>query len=151
MDILNKAGSVQDSAAAYPPAPKSGGAAPVAQPEKVQKNSANLDASNAQKALAPKDTGVSINRVEVNGAVSSLNDAVQNIQRGIEFSVDDESGRSVVRVVDRETGDVIRQLPAEDVLKISRHIQEFIETRQTSSDAGSQSDDALGFIMQVQA
>ena len=150
MDILNKAGSVQDPAAVYPSAPKSGGAAPVAQPEKVQ-SSASLDTSTAQKAVASKSAGTSINRVEVNGAVNSLNEAVQNIQRGIEFSVDDESGRSVVRVVDRETGDVIRQLPAEDVLKISRHIQEFMETRQTNTDAGSQSDEALGFIMQVQA
>ena len=36
----------------------------------------------------------------------------------ISFHVDEETGRSVVRVVDKETGDVIRQVPPEELLTL---------------------------------
>lgn len=41
-------------------------------------------------------------------------------QRNLEFSVDTDSGRDVVKVLDGESGDVIRQFPSEDVLKLAR-------------------------------
>lgn len=42
-----------------------------------------------------------------------LNVASQSIGRDLRFEVDLESGRSVIQVLDRETGEVIRQIPAE--------------------------------------
>lgn len=41
-------------------------------------------------------------------------------QRQLEFSIDSDSGRDVVKVLDGESGDVIRQFPSEDVLKLAR-------------------------------
>jgi len=147
MDILNKAGSYPEPAGLHPTSvPKAESAAPVGRTE----SSANLNALTAQNPPIPGSTAGD-NRAEMTSVVSSLNESVQNIQRGIEFSVDEESGRSVVKVVDRETGDVIRQMPTEDALAVSRHIQEFVEARQAGVDSSGQLDDALGFIMQVQA
>jgi len=148
MDILNKVGSPSDPASLNSSVRKPGNTAPATQTV----NSANLDAPGAERVPASEGTVASANRMEMSSAVSSLNESVQNIQRGIEFSVDEESGRSVVKVLDRETGEVIRQLPAEDALAVSRHIKEFVESRQqTAADPSGQSDEALGFIMQVQA
>lgn len=42
-----------------------------------------------------------------------LNLATQSIGRDLRFEVDMESGRSVIQVLDRETGEVIRQIPPE--------------------------------------
>jgi len=56
--------------------------------------------------------------------VSELNSFVQNIQRGIQFSVDEDSGNSVITVTDRETGDVIRTFPSEEMLAISAQLNE---------------------------
>jgi len=56
--------------------------------------------------------------------VSELNSFVQNIQRGIQFSVDEDSGHSVITVTDRETGDVIRTFPSEEMLAISAQLNE---------------------------
>ncbi|WP_299261691.1 flagellar protein FlaG [uncultured Kushneria sp.] len=39
---------------------------------------------------------------------------------GIEFDIHDDSGRIVTRVIDRESGDVIRQIPTEEVLHMAR-------------------------------
>ncbi|MCF6353671.1 MAG: flagellar protein FlaG [Candidatus Polarisedimenticolaceae bacterium] len=138
MDILNKTGFHPESASLRPSTlSKPEGAAPVTRTE----SSINLNLSTERSS-----------REEMSNAVRSLNESVQNIQRGIEFSIDEESGRSVVKVVDRETGDVIRQLPSEDALAVSRQIKEFVESRQhAGADSNSQTDEALGFIMRVQA
>jgi len=56
--------------------------------------------------------------------VNELNKIVQNIQRGIQFSVDEESGNSVITITDKETGDEIRKFPSDQVLAISAHIAE---------------------------
>ena len=142
MDILNKAGFYPESASLRPSTPsKPENAAPVIRAGN------NLDASPAQEQPTESNS-----RMEMSNAVRSLNESVQNIQRGIEFSIDEESGRSVVKVVDRETGEVIRQLPSEDALAVSRQIKEFVESRQHAGvDSNGQADKALGFIMRVQA
>lgn len=44
--------------------------------------------------------------------------------RGLEFELSEESSRVITRVIDRESGDVIRQIPAEEVLKIAERLEE---------------------------
>lgn len=44
---------------------------------------------------------------------NQLNLASQSIGRDLRFEVDMESGHSVIQVLDRETGEVIRQIPPE--------------------------------------
>ena len=55
-------------------------------------------------------------------AVSTLQDYVQNIQRDLEFTVDEELGRVIIRVYDSETKEIIRQIPAEEMLKLARQM-----------------------------
>jgi flagellar protein FlaG len=57
-------------------------------------------------------------------AVSSINDYVQNLQRSLQFTVDEVSGKNVVTVLDKETDEVIRQFPSEEVLEIARNLSE---------------------------
>lgn len=42
--------------------------------------------------------------------------------RDLQFSVDQESGRTVVTVRDRSTGEVIRQIPDAEALRIAQSI-----------------------------
>ena len=51
---------------------------------------------------------------------SQINEYLKSSSSGVEFSVDSESSKVVVRVVDSETKAVIRQIPSEDMLAISR-------------------------------
>ncbi len=55
--------------------------------------------------------------------VNRLNDIVQSIQRDLQFSVDDASGKTVVTVLDTQTKEVIRQIPTEQVLALSENIE----------------------------
>jgi flagellar protein FlaG len=44
----------------------------------------------------------------------------QQTQRNLEFSIDDDTSRSVVKLIDQESGEVIRQFPAEEALRVAR-------------------------------
>jgi len=60
----------------------------------------------------------------INKKVSELNSFVQNIQRSVEFSVHEETGRSIITVRDKDTGDEIRRFPSEEILNLAAHIAE---------------------------
>ena len=59
---------------------------------------------------------------EVRQAVSDLNDYVQTLRRDLQFSVDEDSGRTIIKVIDSETKELIRQIPPEEVLALARHL-----------------------------
>ncbi|AYC32517.1 flagellar biosynthesis protein FlaG [Pseudomonas cavernae] len=60
----------------------------------------------------------------VESALSSIQDFVQNIQRNLNFTLDDSTGRVVVKVTDTASGEVIRQIPSEEVLKLAESLSE---------------------------
>lgn len=57
---------------------------------------------------------------DVKHAVRKLNDYVQNMSRELHISVDEESGQTVVRVIDPVSKEVIRQIPREEILALAR-------------------------------
>jgi len=83
-------------------------------------------------------------RQSVDQAIVHLNDYVQSIQRDLEFSVDEGSGATVVRVIDRTTKEVVRQIPSDVALSLARNLkvqqqyqqQYAAEARPASDDTG---------------
>ncbi len=57
-------------------------------------------------------------------AVTQLNDYIQNEQRDIEFSMNDEAGLSVVKVVNRHSRELVRQIPTEEVVDLARKLND---------------------------
>ena len=57
-------------------------------------------------------------------AVREINEFVQNVQRDLSFNMDEVSGRVVIKVIDRDSGDTVRQIPSEEVLAIARTIRD---------------------------
>jgi flagellar protein FlaG len=57
-------------------------------------------------------------------AIATLNKWVEPVAQAIQFSIDDASGRTVVKVIDTESHMVLRQLPSEEVLAISRALDQ---------------------------
>ncbi|MBU6957432.1 flagellar protein FlaG [Pseudomonas sp. CVAP len=52
-------------------------------------------------------------------AVQEIEKFVQSIKRNLEFSIDEASGRVVVKVIATESGEVVRQIPSEEALKLA--------------------------------
>ena len=149
MNILNRLGSQPDPASVRPSVVKStSNAGQASLPDGVR----DTKAAPAQEPVAPVKGAAGAHQSDaVKGAVQQLNATVQSVRRELEFSVDEESGRTIVTVTDSSTGDVIRQMPAEEALEVSRHIKAFVESRDATTETGGQSEKALGIIMKVQA
>jgi len=56
--------------------------------------------------------------------VSGLNDMVQNLHRNLQFSVDDDSGDTVIKVIDSETDEVVRQIPSEEIMRLRQRMKD---------------------------
>ncbi|WP_445366940.1 flagellar protein FlaG [Methylomonas sp. BW4-1] len=60
----------------------------------------------------------------VKKAADKGNSLLQSVNRNLQFKVDDSTKELVVKVVDSETGDVVRQIPSEEMLAFIRRMQE---------------------------
>jgi len=77
----------------------------------------------AKKETDISKTNISEEKKEALGnAVEQLNSYVQSINRNLEFNIDTESGQTVVKVVDAETDELIRQIPDEEALEIAKQL-----------------------------
>ena len=63
-------------------------------------------------------------RGELEAVVSEMNEIAKAADRDIAFQLDDDSGRVVVSVTDRATGDVIRQIPSAEALELAAHLSD---------------------------
>jgi flagellar protein FlaG len=71
------------------------------------------DAAQADKAAPPSSE-------ELNQAVKQIQDVITKTANRLEFSIDEDLGVSIVKVVDTESKKLIRQIPSEEVLKIAK-------------------------------
>lgn len=81
-------------------------------------------AAEALKATEKAVEQKSVDTVEVEQAVASINEYVQSLHRDLHFTVDRELDQTVVKVLDGDTGEVIRQIPDETVLELARKLND---------------------------
>lgn len=82
---------------------------PTGAPELVQANAA--PAGNSQPTTA-----------QLQSAVETINKTLKQTNKNLEFSVDTDTKKLMVKLIDTETGDVVRQFPSEEMMAISRSI-----------------------------
>lgn len=70
-------------------------------------------------------------------AVESMNESLQKAGSNILFEPDESSGKMLFLMKDAETGETIRQIPNEVVLKISQAIGEFLKSAQFEGKSAS--------------
>ena len=77
----------------------------------------------AGSALAQAESSqVPPSRDELVEPIQRINEVMRNY--GVQFELGEEESRVVTRIVDRESGDVIRQIPAEEVLRVAERLGE---------------------------
>jgi flagellar protein FlaG len=102
----------------------------------VQAVGKTLPLAAAEKQPAPMDKRTdSSPSDQLQKAVVAINEYVQSINRDLQFSVDEETERTVIKVIDSESGELIRQIPDEIFLELARKLND---------DGGFQLIDALG-------
>ena len=60
---------------------------------------------------------------QVMEAAKHVAERIQSSQRTLQFSVDAQTKSTVVKVIDSETNTVIRQIPSEEILSISKRLE----------------------------
>jgi len=63
-------------------------------------------------------------KADVGEAVERIRNQVQSLQRNLDFSVDDSTGQVVIKVLDGDSGKVVRQIPSEDILRLAERLDE---------------------------
>lgn len=58
--------------------------------------------------------------LQLDEAVKVVNDFVGLVNKSLHFSVDDDTGKTVVKVIDSGTKELIRQIPSEEMLAIAK-------------------------------
>ena len=93
-------------------------------PEELPEPKGNGSAASGEKLPLNRtdESGEQTRAGQVESAVSRISDFIQNFQRDLVFTIDEESDRLVVKVVDSATQEVIRQIPEEETLSIARHL-----------------------------
>lgn len=92
-------------------------------PMQGQKTGNDLPPAAEAARSIPRDTAISQAVQErVQAAVAQMNEYIQSTQRDLNFTYDPESGETVVKVLDRATQEVIRQIPDEIFLRLAQHL-----------------------------
>ena len=94
---------------------------------KTKKTESEAEVSNVNntKETAEEEKN---SKESLDNAVKQLNTYVQSINRNLEFNIDNDSGQTVVKVIDSETDELIRQIPNEEALNIAKQLNEELDS-----------------------
>jgi flagellar protein FlaG len=84
-------------------------------------------ASRPSPVAVPDKADLRVNleemRKSLQEAITRLNEQMKQNGRNLNFSIDEVVDRTVVTVKNSQTGEVIRQIPDETVLRVAHHIE----------------------------
>ncbi|MGX6567542.1 flagellar protein FlaG [Cupriavidus necator] len=100
---------------------------PTVNPTAVRLPSEALTHSTSTRAPAglralERAAAAPVEAVDTSAAIGELVEALKTTSIGLRFEIDETTHRIITKVIDRETGDLIRQMPTEEVLRIARAI-----------------------------
>ncbi len=75
-----------------------------------------------------KATSQNVSQKELDQSIEQIQVMMDLRNRSVEFTTDESSGARVVKVVDSNSGDVIRQMPAEELLSFMRNLTRMLGT-----------------------
>lgn len=79
---------------------------------------------NEQSQPGERTGSADATRSQLDSAVADIQQFVQASRRDLNFSIDESTGDVVVKVIDGESGKVVRQIPSEEVLKLAAQLDD---------------------------
>lgn len=84
------------------------------------------DLPEKEQSVPPAKESNQTSNQKLDQATDELNNYVQNLKRDLLFSVDDDSGETIIRVVDSENQKLIRTIPSDEFLSMSRQFSQSV-------------------------
>ncbi len=79
--------------------------------------------SGKQLPESGKDRPAETAKIDLGSALAQIESYLSSSQRALQFRMDEASGRAVITVTNPATGELIRQIPSDEVLKMAAAIQ----------------------------
>ena len=90
-----------------------------------------VDKAQQTQNTSPDPVEPQESRERIEQAVSRISDFAQNLQRTLQFSIDEDAGgKTIIRVINSKTGELVRQIPSEEALELAEVLD-----KQTSNPA----------------
>ncbi|MDX1812082.1 MAG: flagellar protein FlaG [Gammaproteobacteria bacterium] len=97
------------------PVPNNKNNTEVNKPQSVQKSAGEATGDNSKVTEIPRKT--------IEAAVNKIREYADQYKRDIRFSIDDDSGQTIVKLLD-SNDKVLRQIPSEEVLNLAKSLKE---------------------------
>ncbi|MDE2428237.1 MAG: flagellar protein FlaG [Burkholderiales bacterium] len=98
-------------------------AAPAeARAQRLNQSHQTQDGKNDGAASGTNGTTSAVDTAALKKSVSTLNEFIQPHFGSIEFSVDDTSGKTLLKIVDKETDAVLMQIPSKEALALAQSL-----------------------------
>ncbi|WP_422446914.1 flagellar protein FlaG [Thermoanaerobacterium sp. DL9XJH110] len=91
--------------------------------EVVDRNNYTKDV--ASEIISSTDKKV-LSNMELDDAVRKINDTIRIFDRRYHFKIDEDSDKIIVQIINNQTGEIIREVPPEEVLKLAARIKELL-------------------------
>lgn len=99
---------------------------PVPMPDRIMTPVADVAANKSlsvdQNTRKDTEKKKDVSESQLNESVKNLNDYMQQSHRALQFVLDKDSGMTIIKVLDAETNKVIRQIPSEEVVEMSKQL-----------------------------
>ena len=90
-------------------------------PRQSSSNTEEARAARRSQETRPSNVSEAVKLEQaVRESVKKLNEFIRPYVTSLQFSVDKELGRVVVKIMDSETKEIIKQIPSEDVLTLTK-------------------------------
>jgi len=116
--------NIQQNAAMKAPRASVTAQAVDVQKQKMDSASTANQAVADDKPIQAAEKQETVSRDSLEGAVKTMSDFAKGQNRDLQFSIDDSTGRTLVKVVDSETDKVIRQIPSEEALALAKRMED---------------------------
>ena len=114
--------SIGSPANAPLPQPASSNTSNASTANPAQQDSGTIRAKNPTQSAAPASP---VSRSDLDSAVKDVQKFLQTANTNLDFSVDKDTDKLVVKVVDPSTQQVIKQIPSEDMLALAKALDKF--------------------------
>ncbi len=87
---------------------------------------ADQDAAAQSVSKSSAQNNRELTTSEISDMVNQLNKGVSDIHERMSFSFNEKTQRIIVKVMNNETNEVVREIPSKEAIKLLEHIQDFL-------------------------
>lgn len=92
----------------------------------ADKEVARQELSEKEQSVPPAKESSEPSTRQLEQAADNMTKHVQSLKRDLYFSVDEETGETIIRVVDTESQKTIRTIPSDEFLDVSKQLNQSV-------------------------